>query len=136
MTIERLTPGVIVELRDPVMGGNKLGLVDESGVGYFDLVRDGEFPKPIQSEFKPRALGTIESWVGSVPQDRQAWWVSTWRDLAGKGLDILTLARALRWGLDNQSVDIELMERMGREATGRVLDGRDRIAKAFSAGEG
>lgn len=133
MTIERLTPGVIVELRDPVMGGSKLGLVDDSGVGYFDLIGDAEIGKPIQSEFLPRSLGTIESWVGSVPAEGRETWVHTWRALCERGLDILTLARALRWGLENDSIDVDLMERMGREATGRVADGRGVVAKAFAA---
>lgn len=132
MTIERLTPGVIVELNDPVMGGSKLGLVDGTGVGYFDLLGDSEIPKPIQSEFNPRSLGPIETWVGAVPPERREWWVQAWRELSRRRLDILTLARALRWGLDNQSVDIDLMERMGREATERVLAGRKQVAKAFS----
>jgi hypothetical protein len=134
MTIERLTPGVIVELHDPVMGGNKLGLVDESGVGYFDLLGDDELPKPIQSEFNPRSLGAIETWIGSVPPERREWWVQAWRDLSRRRLDILTLARALRWGLENHSVDIDLMERMGREATDRIQAGRKRVAKGFSEG--
>jgi hypothetical protein len=134
MTIERLTPGVVVEMLDPVMGGKKLGLVDDTGVGYIDLVGNGEIPKPIQSEFGPRSLGAIEAWVAAVPVEQREMWVATWRELSAKGLDILTLARALRWGLENQSVDVDLMERMGREATARVQDGRKIVAKAFTAG--
>jgi hypothetical protein len=134
MTVERLTPGVIVELHDPVMGGKKLGLVDESGVGYFDLLGDDELPAIIQSEFNPRSLGPIEAWVGSVPSDRREWWVQAWMELSRRRLDILTLARALRWGLDNHSVDIDLMERMGREASDQIVAGRKLVAKGFSGG--
>ncbi|WP_240702152.1 hypothetical protein [Trinickia terrae] len=125
---------MIVELDDPVMGGNKLGLVDESGVGYFDLLDDGEIPKPIQAEFNPRSLGPIETWIGGVPPERREWWVQAWRELSRRRLDILTLARALRWGLDNQSVDIDLIEQMGREASQRIQAGRKQIAQAFSGG--
>lgn len=132
MTIERLPPGVIVELSDPVLGGKKLGLVDESGVGYFELIGEDEVPKPIHSEFAPKSLGPIESWVGKVPAAQREIFVSAWRALTAKNLDLLTLARALRWGLENESVDVELMERMGHDATARILDGRQTIGRAYA----
>jgi len=132
MTIERLAPGVIVEMRDPVIGGKKLGLVDDGGVGYFDLIGDGELPKPIQTELNPRSLGAIESWIGSVQPEGLEGYVQRWKTLSEKNLDILTLARALRWGLENESEDVELMERMGHEATERVESGRRAVAEAIA----
>lgn len=133
MSLERLNPGSVIEIDDPVMGGRKLGLVDESGVGYFDIHGDDELPKPIHSELNPVGLGSITSWASKLPEDAYPQFVEVWDQLTRKNLDVLTIARALHWGLENNSLDAELLERMGAAETEKVLKGREHVAASLGA---
>ncbi|MBN3729380.1 hypothetical protein [Burkholderia sp. Tr-20390] len=131
MTIERLTPGDIVEMRDSVMGGLKLGLVDDTGLGYFDIHGENELPKLIHSELQPRTLGAVESWLRDLePAFAEALSVA-WLEMVNKRVDVLTIARALRAGIEQQITVVELLERAGREATDRILAGREAVKSAL-----
>lgn len=132
MSLERLNPGSFIEVDDPVIGGRKLGLVDDSGVGYFDIHGDGELPKPIHSELSPNALGTIAAWAANLPEDAYPLFVDVWDRLTRKNLDVLTIARALHWGLMNNSYDVDLLEQMGVAETEKVLKGRQHVASQLS----
>lgn len=134
MSLERLNPGSIIEIDDPVMGGRKLGRVDETGVGYFDIHGDNEVAKPIHAELNPVDLGTVESWAGKVPEEAYAEYVTAWDHLTRKNLDLLTIARALRWGLtqgQGSFVDPDLLAQMGAAETDKVLKGRQHVTASM-----
>ena len=99
MTILRLVPGEIIEMRDPVNQGTKLGVVDETGIGYYDHHAEGELPKPIHGELDPRSLGNVTSWFSVLDPDFAAALSAAWRELTARNLDVLTIARALRAGI-------------------------------------
>ncbi len=134
MTIERLAPGEIIEMRDPVMGELKLGLVDETGVGYYDVHGEGELPKPIHGEFEPRSLGTISTWFRDLDPTFALGLSKSWAELTRKNLDVLTIARALRAGIEQQLTITELLEEAGKAATQRILEGRKLIGDALPNG--
>ncbi|CAJ6611947.1 hypothetical protein [Burkholderia arboris] len=131
MTIERLPPGDIVEMRDPVMGGLKLGLVDDTGLGYFDIHGENELPKVIHSELQPRALGSVGSWLRDLDPEFAEALTRAWVEMVNKRLDVLTIARALRAGIDQQITVVELLEEAGKQATERVLAGREAVQSAL-----
>ncbi|MEX3555103.1 MAG: hypothetical protein VB131_00205 [Burkholderia gladioli] len=131
MTIERLPPGEIVEMRDPVMGGLKLGIVDDTGLGYFDIHGENELPKVIHSELQPRALGPVESWLRDLEPEFAAALSRAWVEMVNKRLDVLTIARALRAGIEQQITVVELLEDAGKQATDRVLAGREAVRTAL-----
>lgn len=133
MSLERLNPGTFVEVDDPVMGGRKLGLIDETGVGYFDIHGEDELPKPVHSELNPVGLGTINAWGTALPEDVYPQFVDAWDQLTRKNLDVLTIARALRWGIVNNSFDAPLLERMGINETDKIVTGRRQVAAAVGA---
>lgn len=133
MSLERLNPASIIEIDDPVMHGRKLGLVDESGVGYFDIHADNELPKPIHSELNPVELGSIASWAANLDEDVYPQFVETWDHLTRRNLDVLSIARALRWGLTNNSLDADLLAEMGIAETNKVLKGREHVAASVGA---
>jgi len=126
-----LVPGEIIELRDPVNEGTKLGLVDETGVGYYDHHGEGELPKPIHGELDPRSLGSVTSWFSALDPDFAKALSAAWRELTARNLDVLTIARALHTGIEQQLYEADLLEQAGRQATQRVLDGRARVAAAL-----
>lgn len=132
MSLERLTPGSLVELDDLVMKGRKLGLVDDTGVGYFDIHADGEIPKPLHSDLKPESLGDIGDWKPLDPEEGAAF-VEAWEVLTNRGLDLLTLARAMRWGVVNGAYDPETLEKMGKAQTELIVSGRQAVLKSVSA---
>lgn len=132
MSLERLNPGSIIEVDDPVLGGRKLGLVDDSGVGYYDIHGEGELPKPIHSELNPMELGSISAWGAKLPEESYQLFVDVWDRLTRKNLDVLTIARALQWGLANNSYDAELLEQMGVAETEKILKGRTHVASQLS----
>ncbi|KVV07451.1 hypothetical protein [Burkholderia ubonensis] len=131
MTIERLTPGEIVEMRDPVMGGLKLGLVDDTGLGYFDIHGENELPKLIHSELQPRPLGPIESWLRDLEPPFAEALSRAWLEMVGKRIDVLTIARALRAGIEQQITVVELLEQAGKQATDRIIAGREAVRSAL-----
>ena len=133
MSIARLDPGTFVEMDDPIIGGRKLGLVDTTGLGYFDLVGAGELPKVLDTGLTPKALGSIQSWAKALPTLKMRRFSETWSALMKQNLDVLTVARALRWGLENDSVEVELLMSMGIEATNRIIRGREVIESAVPA---
>lgn len=130
MSLERLNPGTFIEVDDPVMGGRKIGLVDDTGVGYYDIHGDGELPKPLHSELNPVGLGSIVSWGNEVPASEYEGFVNAWDVLTRRNLDVLTIARAMRWACANHGYDPELLERMGLAETEKILKGREMVASA------
>lgn len=132
MSLNRLNPGTIIEIDDPVLGGRKLGLVDDTGVGYFDIHGDSELPKPIHANLNPVGLGTITSWASELEGNDYAVYVEVWNQLTARNLDVLTIARAMRWALENRSFDVDLAERMGLAATEKVLKGREYVAASLA----
>lgn len=133
MSLERLNPSTLIEIDDPIMAGRKLGLVDDTGVGYFDIHGEGELPKPIQSELNPKDLGTIQSWAAELPEDVYPMFVDVWDQITKKNLDVLTIARALHWGLQNNSYDVDLLIQMGRAETEKIIKGRELVAAQLSS---
>nr|WP_233176793.1 hypothetical protein [Ralstonia sp. ASV6] len=119
-------------MRDPVSDGLKLGSVDETGVGYYDIHAAGELPKPIHGELDPRSLGTVTSWFSALDPEFAKGLSEAWRELTARNLDALTIARALRAGIEQQIYDPDLLEQAGQQATQRILDGRARVAEMAS----
>lgn len=132
MSLVRLPPATFVELIDVVAGGQKLALVDDTGVGYFDLLGEGELPKPLRVELNPVSLGTIAAWLNELEPERAQAMGQAWQTLIDRQLDVLTIARALRWGVLNDNVDPQLLEDIGVSQTDLVKEGRRRIASALS----
>lgn len=133
MSIERVTPGTFVMVNDVLAGGRKLALVDDSGTGYYDLHGDNELPKPIHSDLQPQGLGSIASWLSALDGPFADEMVKAWDQLTAKHLDVLTIARALRWGLENQIADVEQMERFGKGATESISRSRSVVQQAIAA---
>lgn len=133
MAVERLTPGSLVEVNDVVTGAGarKLGLVDQTGVGYFDTHGDGALPKPLHAELLPRGLGTLSSLIESLPEETGQQMTDAWEYLTNKDYDVLTIARALYWGVANGATDPELLERMGVAATAQVKNGNRVVADSL-----
>lgn len=131
MAIERCTPGEIIEVDDVALGGRKIALVDDTGVGYFDLISDVELPKPIYAELNARSLGPLESWLGSAPETQRRGLVQAWVALSARNLDVLTIARALHVGLTQEISDPLELEQQGVAATDRVKRGRDLAGRAL-----
>lgn len=132
MTVERLPPGTFVEVFDVMSGSRKIGLVDDTGMGYFDIHRQNELPKPLFSELAPVSLGSIASWVSALDGEAGDIALAIWDELTKKNLDVLTIARSMRWAIINQSVEIELIEKMGRDATQQILMAREVASKAVT----
>lgn len=132
--LEHLPPGTIVEVDDLLMKGRKLGLVDDTGVGYYDIHDSGEIPKPLHTDLKPMGLGHIAEWPMMLEQAQAEEFTAAWEYLTNRGLDILTLARALRWGMANNAFDSETLLKMGRAATETVLEGRKALTQAAGSG--
>lgn len=132
MSLNRLNPGSIIEVDDPVLGGRKLGLVDDTGVGYFDIHGDNELPKPIHSNLNPVEIGTVSSWASELEDNDYAVYVDLWNQLTARNLDVLTIARAMHWALKNKSFDADLVERMGISETEKVLKGRQHVADSLA----
>ena len=131
MSLERLPPATFVELADVVAGGRKLVLVDETGVGYFDLLADGELPKPLRVELMPTPLGTIQAWLNGMEPERAQAMAQAWQELIDRQNDVLTIARAIRWGVLHDNVDTQLLEEIGVSQTELIRQGRNRLADAL-----
>lgn len=128
MTIERLTPGNIVMLTDPLMGAEKLGLVDDTGLGYYDIHGADEVPKPLLPELSAKDLGAISSWSNGLPIELREPFVDAWNVLTDRNLDVLTIARGLLFGLQNQLFDPDDLAAYGHGETLKVLKGRELLA--------
>lgn len=124
MTINSLTPHSLVMLTDVITGGRKLGQVDATGLGYFDLRGDGEIAKPLHSELDPTEVGSIAKWIDQKDDAMQESLSEAWNALTRMNLDDLTIARAMRYGVVNDVADIELLEKMGRAETQAIVAGR------------
>lgn len=124
-----LPPGTFVELSDLILGVRKLGLVDETGLGYFDLPAD-ELPKPLQIASQPVGVGSITSWITALDEDIAEPWMNAWEELTCRNLDVLTIARGLRWGMENAIADVDLLQKMGEAATEQVRLSRTTMEKA------
>jgi len=133
MHLEHLPPGSIVELDDIIMGGRKLGLVDDTGVGYYDIHGEGELPKPLHTDLQPLGLGVIAEWIARIDEQQIGDFNAAWEFLTNRGFDLLTIARGMRWGLANASFDPATLEKMGQAATETVLAGRATLTKALGA---
>ena len=133
MGVKRLSPDTFAEVVDLLSGGRKLVVVDETGIGYFDLLGDGELPKPFYDALQPVSLGTIQSWMKACDPAVQAELFQVWKQLIAQGADVLTIARAIRWGIQNHSTEFELLERMGAEATQQIRAGRSAAERGITA---
>ncbi|WP_454727961.1 MULTISPECIES: hypothetical protein [Cupriavidus] len=126
--IVKLGAGNYVELLDILTGQRKLAIVDETGLGYFDLIGDDELPKPLHAEFMPVALGSIQSWLMEMADPERAKLLGqAWLQLTGAGLDALTVARAVRWGALNDNVDPDTLREAGQTQTEIIRSGRQRL---------
>lgn len=128
-SIYSLPPGTFVELTDLILSVRKLGLVDETGLGYFELHTD-ELPKPLHIASQPVGVGSIASWITVLDEDEAEPWMNAWDELTSRNLDVLTIARGLRWGMENAIADVDLLQKMGEAATEQVHLGRTTIEKA------
>lgn len=123
MAAVRLTPEAFVEVDDVVTGGRKIGIVDTTGLGYFDLHGESQLPKVLNEELRPTELGSIASWMSALGDEQRERMVDVWQHLTDENFDLLTIARSLRWGIENESEDKDLMLKMGRAATEQVRAG-------------
>lgn len=124
MTINSLTPHSLVMLTDVITGGRKLGQVDATGLGYFDLRGEGEIAKPLHSELDPTEVGSISKWIGDKDDAMQEALSDAWNALTRMNMDDLTVARAMRYGAANDVTDIDILESMGRAETHAIAAGR------------
>ncbi|CAG9184143.1 hypothetical protein [Cupriavidus pampae] len=128
--IVKQAPGSHVELLDIYTGKRKLAIVDETGLGYFDLIGDDELPKPLHAELKPEALGAIASWLAEMADPERAKLLGqAWLQLSESGADALTVARAVRWGVLNDNVDADTLLQAGQMQTDIIRSGRQRLAE-------
>ncbi|WP_432262894.1 hypothetical protein [Cupriavidus sp. TMH.W2] len=125
----KLGPGSYVELEDIMTNQRKLAVVDESGIGYYDLIGDDELPKPLHVELKPAPLGSVPSWLQDMEEERAQALGRVWLQLSESGLDALTVARAVRWGVLNDNTDLELVRKAGQTQTDLIVAGRKRLAE-------
>jgi hypothetical protein len=126
--IVKLGPGGYVELLDIFTGKRKLAVVDETGLGYFDLLGDEELPKPLHAELKPEPLGSIQSWLTEMADPERAKLLGrAWLQLTETGMDALTVARAVRWGVLNDNVDTDTLRDAGQTQTEMIRSGRQRL---------
>lgn len=128
----RLMPGAFVELDDPIVGGRKLGYVDETGMGYFDLHGEGQLPKALNEELHPVELGSIGSWLVNLPDQQREQLADAWKVMADSNSDQLTIARAIRWGLVHGADDLATLMRMGEYSTEQVRTGVSIVESTFS----
>jgi hypothetical protein len=124
MTINSLNPYSLVMINDVVSGGRKLGQVDATGLGYFDLRGDSEIPKVLHSELDPTEVGSIALWIVEKNNDMQELLTEAWSSLTRMNLDDLTIARAMRYAVVNNVADVDVLVTMGRAATQAIIDGR------------
>ena len=139
LQLQHFEPGTFVELTDTVKGFRKLGLVTESGDMYFDTVDAGATPFPIYAISAPKSVGNTLSWslelADKDPAGHRAF-TALHAYLVEAKADSLTIARALRWAIDNNNFDARQAHPAGRLATALVRDSRmmiDRIVAHASA---
>jgi len=116
MTALTLPSGSIVEVDDIILGGRKLGVVDATGLGYFDLHGVDMLPLVLHAKINPQDLGSIASWMSS----ENAHLLDVWKTMTDRNLDQLTIARALRWAIQNDAVDEDSIIKMGESLTDQV----------------
>jgi hypothetical protein len=133
MTLAKLPPNQLVELTDVLTRGKKLAFTDETGQGYFDLLGDDEVPAVLLVELEPTPLGTINSWLEQLSGADSDAFLESWGVLTERNLDVLTIARALRWGMQNKSFDPTILESVGVAETARVRDARQAAKRALMA---
>lgn len=129
MTLKLLNfePGTYIEISDTMGGFRKLGLVDDSGVMYFDDAGPSATPFPIYEALKPVALGNPVSWGIEVadahPKDHSRF-AQLHAQLSAEAVDTLTLGRALYWAYTTHTYDFSRALAAGRAATQQVVDSR------------
>jgi hypothetical protein len=129
-SILRLEPRSFVSVVDVINGGRKLVVLDEKGIGYFDVLGFDEIPKPLLAGLEPKQLPSIVQMITGQPEEGAL--LDIWDQLTKKNVDVLTMYRGLSWAVENKAYDIELIERMGGEATGRILAAREVVEKALT----
>lgn len=128
MSLQRLEPGTFVELTDVLTGGRKIALVDSTGLGYFDVWGGEELPRPLRVELKLTPLGSIQSWLKALPPEQTAAFASAWQELLKSTNDVLFIARALRWGITQGALDLELMQQAAKAEADTLLAGRKMLS--------
>lgn len=127
-----LEPRSIVSIADVINGGRKLAVLDEKGMGYFDILGPDEMPKALLDGLEPVVQPQIPEMLSVLPQDEMEVLLQVWEKLTSDNLDVLTIYRALSWAIDNKSGDADLVERMGRAATDQILAGRSVVERALT----
>lgn len=127
-----LEPRSIVSIVDVINGGRKLAILDEKGMGYFDILGSDEMPKALLDGLEPVVQPQIPEMLSGLPQDEMEVLLQVWDKLTGDNFDVLTIYRAMRWAIDNKSGDADLIERMGLAATDQILAGRSVVERALT----
>jgi len=126
MGLVLLSSDVFAEVDDAKIGGRKLVLTTSNGFGFYDLLGGSQLPTPLDSDLSPVELGTILSWYSNIEDEGlAAEFMDAWDGLTEAGLDLLTVARGLRFGLSKGTFDLEELTRVGRSLTEEV-----RLARA------
>jgi len=132
MSLERLDPGAMIEITDPILPCRKIALVDDTGLGYFDLIGPDELPHPIHSEMRPVVLGAIHTWSALLPAEFEPYFIKAWDDLLLRNLDVLQVARGLAYAAKNQEFDAKQLYAVAIEETDKIREARALLAQALS----
>ena len=139
LTLMRFAPDTYVELTDTIKGFRKLCLVTGAGDMYLDLVGEGSTPFPIYEVSKPVAVGNTLAWsleLADRDPGQHRLFTSLHAHLVKAKLDTITVARTLRWAIQNGDFDVRRACAAGGAATERVRDSRvmiDRIVARANA---
>ena len=139
LQLKRFAPDTYVELTDTVKGFRKLCLVTGSGDMYVDLIGADSTPFPIYEVSAPVSVGNSLSWsleLADRDPVKHRLFVSLHAYLVSAKVDTITIARTLRWAVQNDNFDVRQACAAGSAATEQVRQSRamiDRIATRASA---
>jgi hypothetical protein len=131
MSLERLDPGVLIEIMDPMMQCRKIAIVDDTGLGFFDLIGPDELPHPIHAEMAPQVLGDFQSWMHKLPAELEPYFISAWDKLLLQGLNILEVARGLNYAVQTHDFDEALLLSIAAAETNKIRQTRTLLARAL-----
>lgn len=131
MSLERITPGSLIEIADPILNGRKVAIVDDTGLGYYDLIGPDELPKPIHSEMEPVKLGPMQSWMKALPAELEPDFIAAWDGLLSRGLDVLAVARGLAYAMKTHDFALDKLERTAQEEGDRIRRARSVLEQAL-----
>lgn len=131
MSLERINPGSLIEITDPILNGRKVAIVDDTGLGYYDLIGPDELPKPIHSEMEPVQLGPMQSWMKALPAELEPDFIAAWDGLLSRGLDVLAVARGLAYAMKTHDFSLDKLERTAQEEADRIRQARSVLEQAL-----